>query len=88
MHIKYRNKKMATNSKGAPKDLHDSVGISLSTPVGGLIHSLDKFSSSEMYSIVAQLHYHTLSEETAHSTEYHHLNQQSSCIMTAQRSLR
>ena len=30
----------------------------------------------------------TLSEETAHSTVYHHLNQQSSCITTAQRSLR
>ena len=30
----------------------------------------------------------TLSEETAHSTVYHHLNQQSSCIITAQRSLR
>ena len=30
----------------------------------------------------------TLSEETAHSTVYHHLGQQSSCITTAQRSLR
>ena len=30
----------------------------------------------------------TLSEETAHSTVYHHLRQQSSCITTAQRSLR
>ncbi len=30
----------------------------------------------------------TLSEETAHSTVYQHLSQQSSCIRTAQRSLR
>ncbi len=31
---------------------------------------------------------HPLSEETAHSTVYHHLSQKSSCITTAQRSLR
>ncbi len=30
----------------------------------------------------------TLSEETAHSTVYHHLSHQSSCIKTAQQSLR
>ena len=30
----------------------------------------------------------TLSEETAHSNVYHHLSQQSSCITTAQQSLR
>ncbi len=30
----------------------------------------------------------SLSEETAHSTVYHHLSQQSSCINTAQSSLR
>ncbi len=32
--------------------------------------------------------YIALSEETAHSTVYHHLNQTSSCITTAQQSLR
>ncbi len=32
--------------------------------------------------------YCALSEETAHSTVYQHLSQQSRCIKTAQRSLR